>query len=68
MKDELKGTSINKFVRFKSKMYSIISEEGKEVNTAKGVYTPIEFKKYEDLPFNKKTLRHKIKKNSKQAT
>ena len=68
MKDELKGISINKFVRFKPKMYSIISEEGKEVSTAKGVYTPIEFKKYEDIPFNKKTMRHKIKKNSKQTT
>ena len=37
MKDEFKKITINKFVRLKSKMYCTVSENGGEVNTAKGV-------------------------------
>ena len=37
MKDEHKGIPINKFVGLKSKMYSILSENNKESNTAKEV-------------------------------
>ena len=37
MRDELKSISINKFIGLKSKMYFIVSENGEEVNSAKGV-------------------------------
>ena len=37
MKDEFKGIPINKFTGLKTKMYSIVSENGEEVNTTKGV-------------------------------
>ena len=37
MKDELNGVKINEFVGLKSKMYSLISFDGKEINKAKGV-------------------------------
>ena len=44
-------------------MYCIISENGEEVNTAKGVNISIELrKKYENVFFNKKLVRHKKKK------
>ena len=38
MRDELKSISINEFIGLKSKMYFIVSENGEEVNSAKGVY------------------------------
>ena len=37
MKDEFHGVKIDEFVGLKSKMYSLISSDGKEVNKAKGV-------------------------------
>ena len=37
MKDEFNGVKIDKFVGLKSKMYSLIGEDCKEVNKAKGV-------------------------------
>ena len=37
MKDEFKGTSINKFIGLKSEMYCIASHDDIENNTAKGV-------------------------------
>ena len=36
MKDEFNGIPINKFIGLKSKMYCIVSENGEEVNPAKG--------------------------------
>ena len=36
-KDESEGKIINEFVRLKSKMYSMLSDDGKESNTAKEV-------------------------------
>ena len=36
MKDEFKGKVISEFVRLKSKMYSLISVNDKEVTRAKG--------------------------------
>ena len=39
MKFELKGIAIKKFVRFKSKMHSMLSDDGKESNIAKGINT-----------------------------
>ena len=37
MKDELNGVKIDEFVGLKSKMYSLISSDGKEINKAKAV-------------------------------
>ena len=39
MKDEYKGIPINKFVGLKSKMDFLLSDDGKESNTAKGINT-----------------------------
>ena len=42
-------------------MYCIASENGEEVNTAKGVNISIVFKEYKNVLFNKKLIRHKMK-------
>ena len=42
-------------------MYSIKSIDGKESNTAKGVNIATEFNEFKDTLFNKKIIRHKIK-------
>ena len=55
-----KGISI-KFVGLKSKMHSMLSDDGKESNTAKGVNTVTEFNEFRDSLFNKKIIRHKMK-------
>ena len=47
MKDEFKGIPINKFIGLKSKMYCIVSGNGEQVNTAKGVDISTEFGEYE---------------------
>ena len=52
MKDELGGVNIDELVGLKSKMYSLINFDGKEVNKAK---------EYVDVLFNKKVVRHKMK-------
>ena len=59
MKDEFKGIPINKFIGLKSKMYCIVSENGEQVNTAKGVDISIEFGEYENVLFNKMKKRKK---------
>ena len=56
-----RGIPINKFVGLKSKIYSLLSDNGKESNTAKGVNTATEFNEFKDTLFNKKVLRHKMK-------
>ena len=61
MKDEFGGVIVTEFVGLKSKMYSIKKIDGKEHNTAKGVSIATEFDKFNVL-FNKKTIRHKMKK------
>ena len=55
------GKIIDEFVGLKSKMYSIKSIDGKESNTAKGVNIATEFNEFKDTLFNKKIIRHKIK-------
>ena len=60
MKVVNKGISI-KFVGLKSKMHSMLSDDGKESNTAKGVNTVTEFNEFRDCLFNKKIIRHKMK-------
>ena len=61
MKDEFGGVFIIEFVGLKSKMYSIKNIDGKEHNTAKGVSITIEFDNFKDVLFNKKIIRHKMK-------
>ena len=61
MKDEFGGVIVTKFVGLKSKMYSITKIDGKEHNTAKGVSIATEFNKFKDVLFNKKIVRHKMK-------
>ena len=42
-------------------MYSIASENGEKVNTAKGLNISIEFKEHVNVLFNKNLIRHKMK-------
>ena len=58
MKDESEVKIIDGFVELKSKIYSMVSDDGKESNTAKGVYIATEFNEFKDILFNKKVLRH----------
>ena len=43
----------------------MVSDDGKESNTSKGVNIATEFNEFRDTLFNKKIIRHKKKKNSK---
>ena len=61
LKDEFGGVIVVEFVRLKSKMYSMKKIDGKECNTAKGVSIATEFDKFKDVLFNKKIIRHKMK-------
>ena len=61
MKDEQEGKINDEFVGLKSKMYSIKNTDGKESNMAKGVNIPTEFNEFRDTLFNKKIMRHKMK-------
>ena len=61
MKDESGGVIIIEFVGLKSKMYSIKKIDGKEHNTAKGVNIATEFDNFKGVFFNKKIIRHKLK-------
>ena len=63
MKGEFKGKIISEFVGLKSKMYSLISVDDKEVTKAKGVNKKIKHKEFLDVLFNKKVIRHNMKKN-----
>ena len=61
MKDESEEKIIHDFVRLKSKIYSVKNIDGKESNTAKGVNIATEFNKCKDTLFNKKIIRHKMR-------
>ena len=61
MKVENKGISINKFVGLKPKMYSLLSDDGKESNTARGVKIVTDFNEFRDTLVNKKIVRHEMK-------
>ena len=54
---------VNKFVGLKSKIFSMLSDDGKESNTSKGVNIATEFNGFRDTLFNKKTV-----KNEKENT
>ena len=61
MKDVSEGKIIDEFVGLKSKMHSMKNIDGKESNAAKGVNIATEFNELKDTLFNKKVLRHKMK-------
>ena len=61
MKDEYGGAIIDQFIGLKSKMYSIKKIDGSESSTAKGVNIATEFNEFKDVLFNKKIIRHKMK-------
>ena len=42
-------------------MYSLISSDGKDVNKAKGINLKLRHGEYLDVLFNKKVVRHKMK-------
>ena len=61
MKDEHGGVIIDQFIGLKSKMHSIRKIDGSESSTAKGVNITTEFNEFKDDLFNKKIIRHKMK-------
>ena len=61
MKDEYKGIPIVKFVGLKSKIHPMISDDGKESNTAKGINIAMGLKEYEDTLLSKKVSRHNMR-------
>ena len=61
MKDVSRGKINDEFVGIKSKMYSKKNIDGKESNTAKVVNITTDFNKFKDTLFNKKAVRHKMK-------
>ena len=56
-----KGIPIYRFVGLKSKMHFMLSDDGKESNTAKWRNTATGFNEFKDTLFNKKVIRHKMK-------
>ena len=61
MKDESEAKIIDVFVGLKSKMYSMKNIDRKESNTAKGVNIVSEFNEFKDTLFNKRIIRHKMR-------
>ena len=61
MKDKHGGAIIDQFIGLKSKMYSIKKINGNESSTTKGVNIATEFNEFKDVLFNKKVIRHKMK-------
>ena len=61
MKDEFKGKIISEFTGLKSEMYSLISVDNKEVTKAKGVNKKLRHKEFVIVLFNKKVIRHNMK-------
>ena len=60
-KDEFKGKLISEFARSKSKIYSLISVDDEEFTKTKGVNKKIEHKEFIVVLFNKKVIRHNMK-------
>ena len=60
MKDESEG-NIGEFVGLNSKVYPMKNIDGKESNTAKGVNVATDINEFKDTLFNKKIIRHKMR-------
>ena len=61
MKDVSEGKIIDEFVGLKSKMCSIKKIDDEESNAAKRVHISTDFNEFKDTLFNKKVVRHKMK-------
>ena len=63
MKDEFGGVIVEEFIGLKSEMYSMKKIYVKELfcSPAKGVSIASEFNKFEDVLFNEKIIRYKMK-------
>ena len=61
MKNEYGEVIITEFIGLKAKMYSIRKTVGSESSTAKGVNIATEFNEFKHVLFNKKIIRHKMK-------
>ena len=61
MKDVSEGKIIDEFFGLTSKIYSIKNIDGEESNTEKRVNIATEFNEFKDTLFNKKVVRHKMK-------
>ena len=61
MKDEFGGVIVEEFVGLKAKMKSMKKNDGKESNTAKGANIATEFNEFKYVLFNKKIIRHKMR-------
>ena len=61
IKDEFKRQMISEFAGLKSKMYSLISVDNEEVTKAKGVNKKVRHKEFVSVLFNKKVIRHNMK-------
>ena len=61
MKDEFKGKMITEFPGLKPKIYSLISANDEEVTKANGVNKKIRHEEFVDVLFNKKLIRHNMK-------
>ena len=61
MKGKSEGKIIGEFFGLQWKMYSLLSDDGKESNTAKGIIIETGFNEFKDNLFNKKVLRHKMR-------
>ena len=61
IKDEFNGIKIVEFVGLKSKMYSLISSDDKEVDKAKGINKKLRHNEYLDVLFDKKRIMKRIR-------
>ena len=61
MKDELGGKVVSEFIGIKSKMYSLIRIDDEEKIRAKGVNRGLKYDEFCDVLFNKKIIRHNMK-------
>ena len=61
MKDVYGGVGIDEFIGLKSKTYSVKKIVGGESSTAKRVNIATEFNAFKDVLFNKKVIKHKMK-------
>ena len=61
IKDEFNGVKIVEFVGLKSKMYSLISSDDKEVDKAKGINKKLRHNEYLDVLFDKKRIMKRIR-------